>query len=61
MRENRIASFRDQRFADHTLRTADVGNIGNNRSIVLKKAKENEVENTSRGLDIDKKVTVFPF
>lgn len=48
--KNRIASLRGQRFADHILRTADVGNIGNNRSIVLKKAKEDEVENTSRGL-----------
>lgn len=48
--KNKIMSLRDQRFADHTLRTAAEGSIGNNSSIVLKKAKENEVENTSRGL-----------
>lgn len=49
--KKKIESLRDQRFADHTLRTAGVGDVENNKSEILKKAGGNEVESMHRRVE----------
>ena len=52
--KNGIESLRDhQKSADPTLRSADVGN---SRTVILKKARENEVESIVAGRSTDRRV-----
>lgn len=48
--KNGIESLRDQS-ADRTLRNAGVGDVENNKSEILKKARGNEVERTHRRVE----------
>lgn len=40
------------------MRTADVEAIGDGRSVVLQRARRNELEHTGEGVDNDREVTV---